>query len=95
MSFLSWNELLLYCKDLRQGVRLSHSVLGLTAYTTALINLPKNVLEQECHVVSDALQQAASVALSKVRDDRFAILPCGICSLPSFSANLATLLGCL
>lgn len=82
-------------KDQRQVLHLSHSALGLTAYTTALSNLPKNVLEQKCRVVSKALQQAASVALSKARDDRFAVLPSGICSLLNCSANTAALLGCL
>lgn len=78
MSFLSWKKLLLHGKDLR-GLCLSHSALGLSAYTTVLINLQKNILEQKCHVVSIAQQQAASVAHSKAMDDRFALLPSGIC----------------
>lgn len=79
MSFLSWKELLLHCKDLRQGLCLSHSALGLSTYTTVLINLPKKLLERKCLVVSNARQQTASVAHSKARDDKFALLPSGIC----------------
>lgn len=71
--------MLLHCKDLRQGLCLSHSVLGLSAYTKVLINLPKNVLEQKCHAVIIARQQAASVAHSKAMDDRFALLLSDIC----------------
>lgn len=56
MSVLPWRQLLLLYKDQRQIIHLSHSALGLTAYTTALNNLPKNVFEQKCCVVSNALQ---------------------------------------
>lgn len=57
----------------------AHSALGLSAYTTVLINLPKNVLEQKCHVVTIAPQQAASIAHSKAMDDKFALLPSDVC----------------